>query len=155
MWLWSEKTYFSFDDGGRVEAFHSFQDETQFLPLAESLAKRAVDEVQRIRSHFRTVDAVARHLVAKTPKGFWHQFHTAVACGLSGYKPDAERYFGEVMGTSATQDWEREAVSLAREYNTLKEDVSAFRQRITEIVLGARDALKLAKISEVRFDAKD
>lgn len=81
MWLWCERDYFSFDDGHRVEGFTAFEDEAQFSPVAESLARRAAEEVKRYRSRYPSVHAAAHHLAARS-QGFRSNFHAAVACGL-------------------------------------------------------------------------
>ena len=143
MWLWSEKGYFSFDDGHRVEEFVRFQDEAQFAPAAEHLARRAADEVQGYRTRYPSVLAAARYLAAKSPRSFWDSFHAGVACGLAGEADQAKRFLGEVTGTDDCRDWVQAAALLAREYSSAVEDVPGFRRRIEGVIGRARELLHL------------
>jgi hypothetical protein len=143
MWLWVEKEYVSFDYGSRVEDFARFEDEAQFAPLAEGLARRAADEVGRLRTLFPSVHSAAEHLAAESPRGFWDTFHAGVASGLVGDPTRARGYFDEVAGTDDRQDWAQAAASLAREYSLAVGDLPGFRRRIEEVIRRARGLLRL------------
>ncbi len=149
MWLWFEKEYLSFDYGSRVENFAPYQDEAQFAPLAENLARRAAEEVARLRSHFTSVRAAAQQLAARSPMGFWDSFNAAIACGLAGETAQARRFFGEVAGTDGQQDWAQAAASLAREYSLAIEDLSGFRRRIEEVIRRTRELLRLPEVANI------
>jgi len=152
MWLWFEKDYFSINHGYRVENFATFQDETQFAPLAENLAIRAAEEVARLRSLFPSVHSAARQLAAKPLMGFWDCFHAGVACGLSGDTAQAGRFFDKVAGTDDKQDWVQVVVSLAREYSRALTDLPAFRRRIEGVIRRAREMLRLPQIAAVGLE---
>ncbi len=152
MWLWSEKDYFSFDYGSRVENFAPYKDEAQFAPIAENLAQRAAEEVARLRSRFISVQSAAEQLASKSPMGFWDNFHAGVACGLAGDTTQARRFFGEVAGTDDQRDWAQAAASLAREYSIALEDIPGFRVRIETVIRRARELLRLPKVADIVLD---
>jgi hypothetical protein len=154
MWLWFEKDYFSFDCNSdyRVEKFAPYEDEAQFAPLAENLALRAAEEVARLRLLFPSVQAAARKLAAKSPKGFWDSFHAGVACGLAGEKAQARRFFGEVADTDDEHDWAQAAAALAREYSLAIQALSEFRLRIEAVIRRARELLRLPAVADVELE---
>jgi hypothetical protein len=152
MWLWLEKDYFSFDYGYRIQDFVRFEDETQFAPLAETLAQRAADEVGRLRSLFTSVRSAARHLTVKSPKNLWDNFHAGVACALAGDSDQAHRFFGEVASTDDQRDWAQAAASLAREYSLALKDLAGFRARIQAVIHRARGLLRLPEIADIALD---
>lgn len=149
MWLWFEKDYFSFDYGSRVENFAPYEDEAQFTPLAESLARRAAEEVARLRLLFTSVQTAARQLAAKSPMGFWDSFHAGLASGLAGESAQAHRFLGEVAGTDDQRDWAQSAASLAREYSLALEDLPGFRLRIGTVIRRARELLRLPEVADI------
>jgi hypothetical protein len=151
MWLWLEKDYYSFDDGCRVEDFARFEDESRFSQIAKTLAFRAAEEVRRFRSAYPSIHAVAGSLAAKSPVTFWNSFHAGVACGLSGNLTDARRLFEEVAATDDREEWAQAAVSLARDYSASLSDLSAFRQRIKEVVARTRGLLRLGEVDQIEF----
>jgi hypothetical protein len=152
MWLWFEKDYFSFDYGSRVESFSSFEDEAQFAPLAENLARRAAEEVIRLRSLIPSVQFAAQQLSAEPPMVLWQYFHAGVACGLAGDTTRAHRFFGEVANNDYHTEWAQVAASLAREHAQVIQDLPGFRSRIESIIHRTRDLLRLPKVADVGLD---
>jgi hypothetical protein len=148
MWLWLEKEYLSFDYKFHIEDFAHFENETQFAPLAENLARRAADEVRRL-SLFSSVHSAARHLAAKSPRGFWDTFHAGIACGLVGESVQAADFFGEVASTDDQRDWVQAAASLAREYSRALVDVRGFRVRIVDVIGRTRHLLRLPQVADI------
>jgi hypothetical protein len=152
MWLWCEKDYFSFDYNSRIENFAPYEDEAQFAPLAENLARRAAEEVARLRSLFPSVQAAAQQLAAKLPMGFWDNFHAGVACGLAGNTTQSRYFFSKVAGTDGQQDWVQAAASLARGYSLALEDLPGFRCRIEAVIRRARELLRLSGVADIVLD---
>jgi hypothetical protein len=152
MWLWFEKDHFSFDYGYRIENFVPFEDEARFAPHAENLARRAAEEVTRLRSFFPSVHPASRQLAAMSPMGFWDKFHAGVACGLAGDAARAGHFFGEVAGTDDQRDWAQATAALAREYSLALEDLHGFRRRIEAVIRRARDLLRLPAVADIVLD---
>ena len=146
--------HFSFDCNSdyRIEKFALYEDEAQFAPLAENLARRAAEEVARLRSLFPSVQATARHLAAKSPKGFWGNFHAGVACGLAGKTAQARRFFREFAATDEQQDWAIAAAALAREYSLAIPALPEFRLRIEAVIRRARELLRLPAVADVELE---
>jgi hypothetical protein len=150
MWLWYEKDYFSFDDGHRVEDFAPFEDEAQFFPIAEGLARRAAQEVMRYRALYPSVHAAAQHLAAKHPKSFWG----LPRCGgmWSFWQCGRCRgFFAEIAGTDDRRDWAQAAASLADAYASTLEDLITFRRRFKEVVSRARRLLRLEELADIKL----
>ena len=80
MWLWDDVDHVAFHLGHRVEGFQSYEDDEQFRPIADGLAKQAADVVTRFRDQFREVDDAARHYARETrdrrraPVDDWHAY---------------------------------------------------------------------------------
>src|SRR5262249_37205348 len=124
-----------------------FEDEAQFAPLAEGLARRAADEVRRLRTLFPSVPSAAEHLAARSPRGFWDTFHAGVASGLAGDPARGRGYFDEVACTDDWRDWPRPR---RRSHGTTPGgvgDLPAFRHRIEGVLRRARGLLRLPEIA--------
>ncbi|MBX7103870.1 MAG: hypothetical protein K1X57_07300 [Gemmataceae bacterium] len=151
MWLWIEKDYLSFDYGSRIENFASYENDTQFAPLAETLAMRALEEVVRLRSLFASVPVAAQQLTAKAQFSFWDYFHAGVACGLAGKVSEARRLLSEVAGTDNQLEWAQAAASLARDYSGALGDLAGFRLRIEAVIRRTRELLVLPEVANIEL----
>lgn len=152
MWLWEVDDFFAFHYGDCIEGFASFKNELQFMPLAENLARRAADEVERLRLLFPTVGAVAQQLAAKSPRRFWDTFHAGMSCGLAGEMAQAARFFDEVINTDDQREWAQAAVSRARAYSQMLVDVSEFRRYIEGVIRQSRAQLRLPEVIDITLD---
>jgi hypothetical protein len=151
-WLWFEKDYVSFDDGGRIKPFSKFEDQTQFAPLADDLARRAGDEVARYRALYPSVSSAARHLAAKEPMCLWDRFHAGVACGLAGDVANAKQFLTKLGNTDDPLDWAQKLAALAREYCLSLEDSQGFRRQISDVIRRTRVLLRLREPNEIALD---
>ncbi len=97
MWLWNAKDYWSFDEGGRVEAFHEFKDTDPFSDVAEALAARAREEVHALLERFPSMAAVASHLRRHSDDNPWHSYHAAMAALATGDAGHAQKRFRALL----------------------------------------------------------
>jgi len=118
----------------------------QFEQVAEKLAMRAAEEVERYRSVFLSVQHVAHQLTEKSPFGFWDAFHAGVAFGLTGDNAQAINYFSKVTATDDAPQFAKDAALLARELSQLCQDRDGFRKRIESDIGRTRELLKLPKV---------
>lgn len=152
-WLWHVKDYVSFDEGGRVEPFSRFRDESQFELLAHSLAEQAAKEVIRYRKLFPNVHQVCVHYLQHWPDGFWPSFHAAVACALTGQADQARRLFKQVTDSKDEgRDWVMSAQADASQLSLIANDIEHFRHAVTERVQKSRELQKLPALVSLDFD---
>jgi hypothetical protein len=152
MWLWFEKSYISFDYGSRIEPFTPFESELQFESAAASIAKRAAEEVIRLRSLFATLNQTAEVLASQAQMGFWDYFNAGVACGLAGDPARSHRFLAEVVNTEEKWDWAQSAASIARSYLSELQDLPTFKDRIRTVIGNTRQQLLLPEIADIPFD---
>jgi hypothetical protein len=145
-WLWVEKDYFSFDYGDRVPGVHfGFEGCGQFIPKAEALACRAVEESAMVAQKFLSLAAIA-DILSKEAVADWSYFHAAMACGLAGRRTDAERFFNAVLSRSASVRWQRQLHERAREMIGLLGDSAKFNLEVERTVDRCRSLLKLPAV---------
>jgi len=151
MWLWDRKDFVSFDVGGRVEQFVSFQSEAQFAPEVRRLALSARKHVLRLREQFLDVSRTARflHRYASKFATPWPMFHAAMSLGYAGETYSAEQWFKKLDQTKAVYVWHKALQDTAREFAGLLHDSSAFRGRVREEILATRKLLKLPEREEL------
>jgi hypothetical protein len=147
MWLWSAKGNWSFDEGGRVEAFRSFQNEEQFSEAAEHLVASAAAEVASLRKRFPSIEAVAAHLERKQKIDIWDHYHAALSSALVGRSAYARSQFEEVASIQAHAPWVTDIQSKAEAFSKVASSVDAVRQAVAEEVIAARASLKLPSLS--------
>lgn len=147
MWLWNAKTHWSFDEGGRVEAFHSFRNEEQFSGVAEHLAASAASEVASLRERFPSIEAVAAHLERKQKVGIWDHYHAALSSALVGRTAYARSQFEEVALIQTHAPWVADIQAKAETFSKVASSVDDVRQAVAEEVIAARSLLKLTPLS--------
>jgi hypothetical protein len=155
MWLWAEKTYISFDEGSRIEAFTAFQDHAQFEIEATRLAKRAASEVQHYRGLFPSVDRVCEFYLERPPNnpGLWQSFHAGVACAMSGKPSEAVRFFDQFLQSKNDRpEWLIAAQTDAEQLRAIATDTLEFRQMVAKRVQHTRELQKLPDAREINFD---
>lgn len=154
-WLWSGKTYLSFDEGYRIEPLYEFKNSEQFENDARIVADRAQIEVARLRDLFSTFEKTANYLKLKSidSTDIWAHFHAGVSAGLMGWISDANQCFTRaLLSDSRDIDWVRELKSRCEELIVTVESTQAFRLKVAEHVAQARDALKLPLLKGPTFD---
>jgi hypothetical protein len=148
-WLWIEKDYWSFDEGGRVENFKEYRDETTFLYSAFHLASRAAEEVKKYRNQFTNLKNAADYLTAKKNKNVWDLLDTSIACELAGYFQDSTKYFSELIfelqhpGVGADLKWINDLLTKVKELESQLGQPDEFRIKIVESIQKSRILLKL------------
>jgi hypothetical protein len=150
MWLWNAKDHWSFDEGGRVETFHEFEDESQFSDAAAWLAARAATEVLSLRRMFNSVEAAATHLAQKDEKGIWDHYHAAVSAALTGQTSFAQSRFAEVASARVHAPWVADLQAKAASFSSRASSRESFQQSVHDEVVAARSLLKLPPLQENR-----
>ena len=105
MWLWNVKDYWSFDEGGRVDAFREFKSTDQFALVADELAIRARDEILTLSRRFQSLAAVASYLAGRSDENPWHSFHAAMAALAAGDLSHAQRRFDVLLKAQEHAPW--------------------------------------------------
>lgn len=152
-WLWKSssdalRVHLSFDYGGRVGRFISFENESQFSEEAESLAQAAVAESSRLSELLVSIEAIADRLLVDERRandggrgGHWGAFHAGVAAGLADKMDAARAMFDAILATP------RPAGSvlhpMAQMMLGVVGDHDAFRQHVLQAVNQRREKLKL------------
>jgi hypothetical protein len=153
MWLWNVKDHISFDEGFRVSPFSLFTDEKQFRSAAEQLAQHAAHEVDRYRSLFPDLAAVANYYHRHPPESFWPNFNAAVVCALAGQQDDAQRFFRRVVEPKDDdRNWVLTAQADAEHLRLLAPFTERFRKTIAERILQTREHLRLPPVSHITFE---
>jgi hypothetical protein len=147
MWLWNAKDHWSFDEGGRVEAFHDFRNEEPFSKAAQHLAASATAEVASLRGKFPSIEAVAAHLEKKQKTGIWDHYHAALSAALVGRSAYAQSQFEEVALTQAHAPWVTDIQAKAKTFSKVAWSVDDMRHAVTKEVIAARALLKLPPLS--------
>lgn len=137
-WLWYAKDYWSFDLGYRVEGFTGFRDEHQFAMVAEKLARRAAEEVDRLRNKFASLADVARELAPKSDAQAWPIYHAAVAAGLMGDTANAARLFHRLMRETTIAEWHKRLQSESAELAHTLPDRARFREAVLSVIQHSR-----------------
>jgi hypothetical protein len=151
-WLWSVKSHFSYDIGGRAAPYTAFQSEKQFRLAAEEMAQRAVEEVIRYRCLFPSVISVCDYYLQHKSPGFWQDFNAAIACALSGEDKMADLFFSKVIESDAgNYEWVKEARLDATRLRELSKTHTSFRQVIVERVMQTRALQKLPAIEYIEL----
>jgi hypothetical protein len=147
MWLWNAKDHWSFDEGGRIEAFRDFRTKEQFSKVAEHLAASAAAEVASLRGRFPSIEAVAAHQERKQKTGIWDHYHAALSCALVGRTAYARSQFEEVALTQAHAPWVADIQAKAEAFSKVASSVDDMRRAVAEEVIAARALLKLSPLS--------
>jgi hypothetical protein len=133
--LWRAANDISFDFGYRKEGFVEFVDEEQFAPEAESLARRAADEVGLLRSKLNSPLVIHSMTPKNTGEEWIDRFHRGVSLGLAGRADDAAFVLGSANEESAL-------------LIPLLADAAAFEARVVEQIKARRAALNFPALNE-------
>jgi hypothetical protein len=142
-WLWHAKNHWSFDQGGRVEAFIPYREAPQFASAAEHLATRAADELRLLRQKFASLTEIARKIVPDANVSGWPVYHAAVATGLTGDFATSERLFNLLANEQPGFDWHRKLLAESAELARSLTDTAMFRGAVLTKIQEARKLHKL------------
>jgi hypothetical protein len=148
MWLWNAKGHWSFDDGYRIEAFHEFKSESQFVGAAEQLAQTAAEQVLAYRHKFPSLPAVAQYLDGKEKKSIWDHYHAAIAFGLSGATERAAQECAAVLHSPAHASWVDELQTKTKALLAQNSSAISFSAAVHDEIVKAREMLKLSPLSQ-------
>lgn len=148
-WLWSGTDVPAFDLGYRVEGFHEYQSDEQFVPVARRLAHRASEAVLHYRALVPTPRALAAHYKLTSPNPGWPSFNAAIAFGLCGDADAARRLFAGAFGSAAadSRDWVVKARADAEHLSTLVADSARLGQEIRTLITRARELRRLPPLA--------
>jgi hypothetical protein len=142
-WLTYAKDYLSFDLGYRQRELAVFETTEQFTEAMRDYAIDAADRVVELRRTISSPAAALERLMAERRPGTadWNTYHAGVFAGVVGDLALARRLLGEVLGETATNDWQKERASRAEALAKL--DAGPFRDEVVRTVASARALLKL------------
>jgi hypothetical protein len=156
MWLWDPdpvRTHWVFHVHRRIQTsagdFASFESEGQFETVTGELARGAVETIGEMGAKFRTIGGVASFYGDQPPVG-WPGYHGAIALGLLGQAPDAERRFHAVSSSATGSEirWIAAMGERARSLADLVRNGEAFRETIRRDIATTRKALRLPAIED-------
>lgn len=142
-WLLSEKDHLSFDAGYRVGSFRPFKGDEQFLPVAQTLAEQAGQEVIGLRERFASPSRVQSWLAAKPPTSIWDHYHLAVAAGLAGATDQSRQAFADVASHPDDRPWAADIRRRSAELRECLEHGAGLEPEVMETVARTRALLKL------------
>jgi hypothetical protein len=143
--VWYRKDSFSFDFGGRVEAFHDLTD-VDAEAQAQALAVRAAEEVRRLRARFPSLGAVASELIHLRKQPGWPRYHAGVAAALTGDYRTATALFEGVATPQADEaPWVGELRRWAAHLCGLLQEPVRFHDEMRVVVRDTRALLKLSE----------
>lgn len=152
MWLWYDKDFISFDVNRRIEAKTKSLQSKDPARAADQLASQAAAAITQIREDFSSISKVADYLEhAEPPKSAAQHYHAGVAAGLVGRDANATAAFSEVIGSPDRDVWSNELQARTKELYGLAQNTAVFRSKITEIVIGARESLRLEPLESIVF----
>jgi hypothetical protein len=149
MWLWNVKPYISFDtEIIRKEGHFKFEDEQQFDPIAQMLAKKAAGGVNHHRALFPTVSALSDYYVKNPPATvFWPTLNAAVSHGLAGRGDVGHRMIAGVIGKlDSSIAWQKQADADAVYIASIIQEQDQFRSEMTERVQRTRELHELPQM---------
>lgn len=142
-WLWDRKDHFSFDDGYRVSGFIPMDAGTDIAGVANQLAEKAAEGVNKLRMKFPGLNEAAAYLVKNGGQGIGRQFDAGIAAGLSGDQSSAHRLFKTVAGEDYDTDWARSLKSRATALAAMVNSTTKFRTAVAAEISVSRELLKL------------
>jgi hypothetical protein len=155
MWLWKPEgldDHLSFDFGSRVDdaRFISFESEDQFRRAAESMASIAGREVERLRSLFPSIRAVAAQLADHAEgKPAWPPYHAGVAAGLAGDTRGARSLLSRVAALDSDRDWVRRLAGWSAGLVDALDEPARFHAHVERAVRRTREALRLPEKADL------
>ena len=138
-WLLYEGHVGTFHIGSRVDApFIEATGSESFEQDAHSLALRAKEEVEKLRTQFSTVEEVASHYRISDRPSAWDDYYYAVFLAIGGDSARARAAFESVSTHRLQFGWEKALVQRAAELHQLTSNPTAFIETIRGIVLRTR-----------------
>lgn len=138
-WLLYEGSVGAFNIGSRVDVpFIEATGNENFEQDAHTLALRAKEEVENLRSRFSTLEAAASYYRDSVRRSAWDDYYHGVLLVLVGDIASARMEFESVLTHRLTYGWEKALAQRASELHKLASDQTAFIETIRGIILRTR-----------------
>lgn len=138
-WLLYEGGTGVFHIGYRVNvAFIDAAESRNFQDDAHTLALRAKEEVERLRSQFSTLDAAASYYRHSGCRSSWDHYYHGVLLALGGDIASAKVALESVSPRLVEFGWQKALIQRASELHALASDQAAFIKTMRGIVLRSR-----------------
>jgi hypothetical protein len=138
-WLLYEGGVGAFHISNRVNVpFIEATGNESFEQDAHTLALRAKEEVENLRSRFSTLEAAALYYWDSVRRSAWDDYYYGVLLVLVGDIASARIEFESVPTHRLTYGWEKALAQRASELHKLASDQTAFIETIRGIVLRTR-----------------
>ncbi|MFF4901755.1 hypothetical protein [Streptomyces sp. NPDC001068] len=147
MWLWQDIDHFAFNVSERLSGTEDYRSDMQFSPVADALALRAQDHVQRLRAQYPDLESVARSLAAQPVRSgwLWEAWNAGVASALVGDVALARQRFAAVLDEEPITPWMDTAQQTTRELVAMVRDRDAVRAWALSSIASCRQKLRLAQ----------
>lgn len=139
-WLLYERSHWSFDVGGREEAFRSAAHLEQFEAAIEKVAAQASRSVTQFRERFSSLEQMYSHYRSIKVRAGWPDYYAGVLAGLMGDRLAAERHFSAVIATPCSTTWQHGLRMRSQDLLRLLPEPQFFRDSVLGIVLRSRSA---------------
>jgi hypothetical protein len=145
MWLWQDLDHFAFNVSERLSGAEDYRSDEQFSPVADELALRAQDHVQKLRAQFPDLESVASNLAAQPVRRgwLWEPWNAGVAAALVGNASLARQRFAAVLDEEPIAPWMDAAQQTARELVAMVRDRDAVRAWALGSIASCRQKLSL------------
>ena len=140
------KSSWSFDEGGRIEQFHEFENSVQFRVEAEKLATRAKNEALVFCERFSSVALVELHLTAKPTDSLWGNYHAAMAALAVGDLKQARDRVSLIAAADEHAPWVSELKVKSAAFIARAATGAQPREVVSHEITIARLALKLPTV---------
>jgi hypothetical protein len=138
-WLLYEGSVGAFNVGSRVDVqFIEATTDDSFRQNAHALALQAKEEVEKLRSHFSTLEVAASYYRDSGRQSAWDDYYYGVLLALIGNIASAKLAFESVPTHRVQFGWEKALAQRASELHKLASDQTAFIETIRGIVLRTR-----------------
>lgn len=117
--------------------------EEHFLPVVQTLAEQAGQEVIGLRERFASPSRVQSWLAAKPPTSVWDHYHLAVAAGLAGATDQSRQAFADVVSHLDDRPWAADIRRWSAELMDCLERGAGLESEVMDTVARTRALLKL------------
>jgi hypothetical protein len=141
-WLWRQSK--GYDYSYRPIDFVPFVNAEQFRPLISNMAAVAAREVSLVRNRFNSFLNIYAYIIKSNPRSCWHNYHVAVASGLTRNFPAAHEHFKKLASwTTHGYAWEENLKTGSAALAALVDQLTAFRSAILGIIEHRRKLMRL------------
>jgi hypothetical protein len=145
MWLWHPQDHISFNVCERIGGFIQFQDEQDFGPEADNLARLAADGTCRNAERFKSLDTVYAHLevTASDSQNPWDHHHAMMAALACEQVDRASGHLQRLLMVKHDVDWCNDLKAHSRRIMQVASDAKRPSKVVAEQVALAREKQSL------------